>query len=585
MEIKLQFLETNPSINDIKTSSNDIISILILYDSFKIVIPNLEKNISKKEISCINILNAFKKSTPIKLSLFKNSNLIGLCEFSPFNDIKWINISNTSNNQNEYKLFINFKINIKCAITKNNRNIKERKSNNLTPKKKKEKNLQQTSSNNNLIQRKLSPKDNNLIISSNKTNKNYRNKSLSREDDFNLTDLTTPQSVNHNTNFFKSLSPVPALHYNKIAPKANKKRYSNLRMKTPPLKGNKEEKNSSSFLRNNKNNSQKIIKIEDMEKYKNFFDNNNNEKKKLEEEIIDNNFRRTIKNDDIIINDNNININNTPYLNNSSYSFSPSDDDISLESNSELEQIDPCIKVFINAQTDFLIFYTNDYLSSITDDTLSLETQLMIEKIFDLQNIFHKQYNILNKKYNQYKISYETYTEKYYGILKKYHRLREKNKKRDIYQIKYEIKNPKLKKEMMPGMFKKEIKLWNRMIDEGRKSNLKKSLKKQIFKIFIPILTSNKNKLSILQKKFLTTILEKNKINNSVTFSDNNTKNNHHMKNTFSGDLFNTQKLKSLPFENINSPLNTNREKTKKIYDDRILKSYKPKKFTKVLKK
>ena len=585
MEIKLQFLETNPSINDIKTSSNDIISILILYDSFKIVIPNLEKNISKKEISCINILNAFKKSTPIKLSLFKNSNLIGLCEFSPFNDIKWINISNTSNNQNEYKLFINFKINIKCAITKNNRNIKERKSNNLTPKKKKEKILQQTSSNNNLIQRKLSPKDNNLIISSNKTNKNYRNKSLSREDDFNLTDLTTPQSVNHNTNFFKSLSPVPALHYNKIAPKANKKRYSNLRMKTPPLKGNKEEKNSSSFLRNNKNNSQKIIKIEDMEKYKNFFDNNNNEKKKLEEEIIDNNFRRTIKNDDIIINDNNININNTPYLNNSSYSFSPSDDDISLESNSELEQIDPCIKVFINAQTDFLIFYTNDYLSSITDDTLSLETQLMIEKIFDLQNIFHKQYNILNKKYNQYKISYETYTEKYYGILKKYHRLREKNKKRDIYQIKYEIKNPKLKKEMMPGMFKKEIKLWNRMIDEGRKSNLKKSLKKQIFKIFIPILTSNKNKLSILQKKFLTTILEKNKINNSVTFSDNNTKNNHHMKNTFSGDLFNTQKLKSLPFENINSPLNTNREKTKKIYDDRILKSYKPKKFTKVLKK
>ena len=470
-------------------------------------------------------------------------------------------------------------------MIKNNRNIKEKKTNNLTSKNKIGKSLPQTSSNNNLIQRKLSPKDNNLIISSNKYNKNYRNKSLSREDDFNLTDLTTPQSVTHNTNFFKSQSPVPALHYNKIAPKINKKRYSNLRMKTPPLKGNKEEKNSSSFLRNNKNNSQKIIKIEDMEKYKNFFDNNNNEKKKLEEEIIDNNFRRTIKNDDIIINDNNININNTPYLNNSSYSFSPSDDDISLESNSELEQIDPCIKVFINAQTDFLIFYTNDYLSSITDDTLSLETQLMIEKIFDLQNIFHKQYNILNKKYNQYKISYETYTEKYYGILKKYHRLREKNKKRDIYQIKYEIKNPKLKKEMMPGMFKKEIKLWNRMIDEGRKSNLKKSLKKQIFKIFIPILTSNKNKLSILQKKFLTSILEKNKINNSVTFSDNNTKNNHHMKNTFSGDLFNTQKLKSLPFENINSPLNTNREKTKKIYDDRILKSYKPKKFTKVLKK
>jgi hypothetical protein len=584
MEIKLQFLETNPSINDIKTSSNDIISILILYESFKIVIPNLEKNISKKEISCINILNVFKKSIPIKLSFFKNSNLIGLCEFYPFNDTKWINISNISNNQNEYKLFINFKINIKCAMIKNNRNIKEKKTNNLTSKNKIGKSLPQTSSNNNLIQRKLSPKDNNLIISSNKYNKNYRNKSLSREDDFNLTDLTTPQSVTHNTNFFKSQSPVPALHYNKIAPKINKKRYSNLRMKTPPLKGNKEEKNSSSFLKNNKNNSQKIIKIEDMEKYKHFFENNN-EKKKLEEEIIDNNFRKTIKNDDIIINDNNINLNNTPFLNNSSFSYSPSEDDISLESNSDLEQIDPCTKVFINAQTDFLIFYTKEYLSSITDDTLSLETQLMIEKIFDLQNIFHKQYNILNKKYNEYKMSYETYTERYYGILKKYHRLREKNKKRDIGQMKYEIKNPKIKKEMMPGMFLKEIKLWNRMIDDNKKSNLKKSKKKQIFKLFIPILTSNKNKLSILQKKFLNNIIEKNKLINSVTFSDKNNNNNHHMKNTFSGDLFNTQKLKSVPFENINSPLSTNRNKTKKIYDDRLLKTYKPKKFTKMLKK
>ena len=584
MEIKLQFLETNPSINDIKTSSNDIISILILYDSFKIVIPNLEKNISKKEISCINILNVLKKSTPIKLSIFKNSNLIGLCEFNPFNDTKWINISNTSNNLNENKLFINFKINVKCSMIKNNRNIKEKKHNNLTPKNKKEKILHQTSSNNNLIQRKLSPKDNNLIISSNKNNKNNRNKSLSREDEINLTDLTTPQSVNHYSNFFKSQSPVPALHYNKIAPKINKKRYSNLRMKTPPLKGKKEEKNTSSFLKNNnKNNSQKIIKIEDMEKYKNFFENNN-EKKKLEEEIIDNNFRQTIKNDDIIINDNNININNTPLINNSSFSFSPSDDEISLESNSDLEQMDPCIKIFINAQNDFLIFYTKEYLSSITDDTLSLETQLMIEKIFDLQNIFHKQYNILNKKYNQYKISYETYTERYYGILKKYHRLREKNKKKDICQLRYEVKNPKIKKEMMPGMFKKEIKLWNRMIDDNKKSNLKKSMKKQIFKLFIPILISNKNKLSILQKKFLTNIMEKNKLNNSVTFSDNNN-NHHHMKNTFSGDLFNTQKLKSVPFENINSPLSTNRNKTKKIYDDRLLKTYKPKKFTKMLKK
>ncbi len=88
-----------------------------------------------------------------------------------------------------------------------------------------------------------------------------------------------------------------------------------------------------------------------------------------------------------------------------------------------------------------------------------------------------------------------------------------------------------------------------------------------------------------MQKKFLNNIIEKNKLINSVTFSDKNNNNNHHMKNTFSGDLFNTQKLKSVPFENINSPLYTNRQKTKKIYDDRILKTSKPKKFIKMLKK
>ena len=51
MEIKLQFLETIPSINNMKNSLNDIVSILILYDSHKIIVPNFEKNINKKEIT------------------------------------------------------------------------------------------------------------------------------------------------------------------------------------------------------------------------------------------------------------------------------------------------------------------------------------------------------------------------------------------------------------------------------------------------------------------------------------------------------------------------------------------------------
>ena len=72
MEIKIQFLEIIPSINDIKTNSNDVFSMLILYDSFKIIISNFEKNLFKKEISTISVQNNIKKTIPIKLSLFKN---------------------------------------------------------------------------------------------------------------------------------------------------------------------------------------------------------------------------------------------------------------------------------------------------------------------------------------------------------------------------------------------------------------------------------------------------------------------------------------------------------------------------------
>ena len=72
-------------------------------------------------------------------------------------------------------------------------------------------------------------------------------------------------------------------------------------------------------------------------------------------------------------------------------------------------------------------------------------------------------------------------------------------------------------------------------------------------------------------------------MNNTVTFSDND----HHMKNAFSGDLFNSPKIKSVV--NIDSPhspsVSSNRNKMKKSYDDRMIKSYKPKKLSKMLKK
>ena len=580
MEIKLQFLETIPSINDIKNSINDIFSILILYDSVKIIIPNFEKNINKKEITSLNIQH-FKKSIPINIFIFKNSNLFGICEFIPFNETKWIDIKKTNtNNLNENKI-LNLKINIKSIMIKSVKN-NYKKANPLLNSKNKKENI--SSSSNNIKEQLFSTNYLNFI-SPHHSNQNFRNISHSRDYEGNLTELT-PQSTNNTNlfkekNVFKSQSPISSsLHYKKIAPKAHRKKYTNLRMKRPSINYIKDDRNS------NKNNSQKSIKIEKIQKYQNYFEGRNNKKNisqkienhKLEEEIIDNNFRNTIKNDDIIFDNNNVKKNENI---DSFFLISNEDNFNSDDSKSDInnENDNSSIQVFNSAKTDFLIFYTDDYLSSITKDTLSLEVQLMIEKIFDLQNTFHQQFNILNDKYNKYKKFYELYSEKYFLILKKYNRLREKDKKSEINKMKFSIKNPKAKKEDMIELFKKEIQVWKKMI--AQKTNLKNKMEKSLFKIFISIITNNKNKLSILQKKFLTNLLEKKKqLNNSVNFSD---KKISHIKNAFSGDFYNTSKIKSVKFDSTFSP-SSNRQNIKRNIDDKN-KNFKPKKNIKQFKK
>ena len=576
MEIKLQFLETIPSINNMKNSLNDIVSILILYDSHKIIVPNFEKNINKKEITSLIIQN-FKKTIPINIFIFLNSNLFGVCEFIPFNDSKWIDIKKTNNNINninENKI-INLKIYIKSIMIKNVKN-NNKKSNSLLTSKNKKENI--TSSSNNIKEQFFSSNYLNFI-SPYHSNQNFRNKSHSRDYEVNLTELT-PQSTNNTNlfkekNIFKSQSPISSsLHYKKIAPKAYRKKYSNLRMKRPSLNYIKDDR------KNNKNNSQKSIKIEKIQNYQNYFEGRNNQKNislklenhKLEDEIIDNNFKNTIKNDDIIFDYNN-NLKNKQNID--SFYLIPNEDNfISDDSKSDKnnEKENSSIQIFNSAKTDFLIFYTNDYLSSITNDTLSLEVQLMIEKIFDLQNTFHQQFNILNDKYNKYKKFYELYSEQYFLILKKYNRLKEKDKKSEINKMKFSIKKKKKKKKDIIDLFKKEIQVWKKMIEQ--KSNLKKTMNKNFFKIFISIINNNKNKLSILQKKFLTNLLEKKKqLNNSVNFSD---KKIIHIKNTFSGDFYNTSKIKPVKFDSIYSPI-SNRHNIKKKIDDKN-KNFKPKK-------
>ena len=132
-------------------------------------------------------------------------------------------------------------------------------------------------------------------------------------------------------------------------------------------------------------------------------------------------------------------------------------------------------------------------------------------------------------------------------------------------------------------MFKNEFKIWNKMTNtQNKKPNLNKSRKKLIFKLLIPILINYKNKLSILQKKFLNDLMEKTPLNNSL--NELNKGDNKYLKNTFSGALFNSSIIKSVVLENPLSPHLSNKNNFKR--EDKMLKTYKPKKkISNIIKK
>ena len=53
---------------------------------------------------------------------------------------------------------------------------------------------------------------------------------------------------------------------------------------------------------------------------------------------------------------------------------------------------------FENLKNDFDIFYTNEYLNNIDIEVIELEVQLLIEKIFEIQEAYHLELSFLRKK-------------------------------------------------------------------------------------------------------------------------------------------------------------------------------------------
>ena len=94
MNVKIEFFLILPRIKYLKTNPSEIISISLHSGKNVSKIYDLEKAIKDQQKTNLTI----HPNNTIKLSLIKNnSNIMGMAEFSPSNETKWLNIKEYRN--------------------------------------------------------------------------------------------------------------------------------------------------------------------------------------------------------------------------------------------------------------------------------------------------------------------------------------------------------------------------------------------------------------------------------------------------------------------------------------------------------
>ena len=375
-----------------------------------------------------------------------------------------------------------------------------------------------------------------------------------------------------------NLEPI-ITDYHDVKKLKDKRNFSNTDLSLNKNISSKKYKILASSLKENKN----IIPIHSQSNLKDNSTNNVKLIKKLEEDnfqliedaIIDKNFEKHIEQDDMILSpkmkeesttlDNKIEDSSFETVNsfnfeNKIYEKSNNDDDDNFNNS------------FENLKNDFEIFYTDDYFNGINNNMIKLEFQFFLEKIFDLQSVYHYQLNDLRYQNNLTKKLLSCFHSKYITITKKKIKLIGKyeisqiknNLKKFVYSYKGSnnldlITNNKnechLWKNIFNGIeskniltkeiFKKVIKICEKLIykyqnnlvkrkEEKRLTTSKKTTKKNINKSNNQILkspTQNSTKslvhlksYSNLNKNSTTSIITKS-MNSSIKQSNNNNKN------------------------------------------------------------
>ena len=181
---------------------------------------------------------------------------------------------------------------------------------------------------------------------------------------------------------------------------------------------------------------------------------------------------------------------------------------------------------FERIKEDFLLLYNDNYMNNIQEDLLKLEIELFIEKMTELIQYYHNEYNnkIIEKEIiqNNYKLN-----------SKRYKNLNKLTRKLEINKIDYEIKNFNKKKKQKNNnmnLNKTEIEMFKIIFNDKKDITDKNMLKNILNKIF-----GNKNNTNIKD------LLNKDQLNSLM----NNIKGiqNFHSDNTYRKKIINFSNL------------------------------------------
>ena len=228
----------------------------------------------------------------------------------------------------------------------------------------------------------------------------------------------------------------------------------------------------------------------------------------------------------IMNNDNNENNNINKNKENNDYSFEEIDETNIIENYEKLK-------------TDFLLLYSKTNLSSINNDMLFFEIQLMIEKMLALQYEHQKVYINLNDCISSTKNILNNYQYQYILKFKQINKLQGKKLYHETLEKRKTLYNENFNNFIDTRktiINKSEFKIWDEMMSNTNKTAIKNNYKNKMTNIFLNICEKNENHLNKLSLKFYNEIKNKksnNKIINNVNNVNKGNKKNKYNK-TFS---------------------------------------------------